>query len=339
MLHWNPMSGQNYVEYLEKEKEEPVHWRGKSAELLGIEGVEVTRENFALLERGIEPIHGEVLRPRERYNLTQDGKIYAHSRVLYEVVIAPPKSVSILSLVDDRLPTAHKEALRAISPDMESLALARVRKGGVSENRETGNLLYADWHHKLSRTLDPQQHTHRIVMNITYDSTEDQWKALKAWDLLKQRHPMTEQYREFLAHKVESLGYSVEGKQDRQFGWELSGVSPEVIAKYSQRSEERDEILAEFEEYHERPATYKEKIVLMRGNRDEKKYLPAEEAKQKQMERLTVSERSSLIRLKEESQEKQVSYSWDLNDHITAESATPYQERWSYGERPKQRAY
>src|SRR3982750_249656 len=269
MLHWNPMSGQNYVEYLEKEKEEPVHWRGKSAELLGIEGVEVTRENFALLERGIEPIHGEVLRPRERYNLTQDGKIYAHSRVLYEVVIAPPKSVSILSLVDDRLPTAHKEALRAISPDMESLALARVREGGVSENRETGNLLYADWHHKLSRTLDPQQHTHRIVMNITYDSTEDQWKALKAWDLLKQRHPMTEQYR--------------------QFGWELSGVSPEVIAKYSQRSEERDEILAEFEEYHERPATYKEKIVLMRGNRDEKKYLPAEEAKQKQMERLTVS--------------------------------------------------
>src|SRR3982750_1507420 len=339
MLHWNPMSGQNYVEYLEKEKEEPVHWRGKSAELLEIEGVEVTRENFALLERGIEPIHGEVLRPRERYNLTQDGKIYAHSRVLYEVVIAPPKSVSILSLVDDRLPTAHKEALRAISPDMESLALARVRKGGVSENRETGNLLYADWHHKLSRTLDPQQHTHRIVMNITYDSTEDQWKALKAWDLLKQRQPMTERYREFLAHKVESLGYSVEEKEDRQFGWELAGVSPEVIAKYSQRSDERDEGVAEFEEHENRPPTYKEKIFLMRSYRDDKQYLPMEEVKERQMARLTHSERTSLVRLSEDSKERQVSYSLDLDDHVTHESAAPQQKGWSYGEKPKQRAY
>jgi conjugative relaxase-like TrwC/TraI family protein len=339
MLHWNPMSGQNYVEYLEKEKEEPVNWRGKSAELLGIEGVEVTRENFGLLERGIEPIHGEVLRPRERYNLTQDGKIYAHSRVLYEVVIAPPKSVSILSLVDDRLPTAHKEALGAISPAMESLALTRVRKGGVNENRETGNLLYADWHHKLSRTLDPQQHTHRIVMNITYDSTEGQWKALKAWDLLKQRHSMTERYREFLAHKVESLGYSVEEKEDRQFGWELSGVSPEVIAKYSQRSDERDEALEEFEEYQERPATYREKIVLMRNYRDDKQYLPAQEVRERQMARLSSGERASLVHLKEQAQEKQVSYSWDLNDHITAESATPYQKSWSYGEKPKNRAF
>src|SRR3982750_2769212 len=120
MLHWNPKAGSGYVDYLEKESTERVYWRGKSAELLGIEGEEVTRENFSLLERGIEPIHGEVLRPRERYNLTRDNKIYAHSRALYEVVIAPPKSVSILSLVDDRLPTAHKEALRAISPDMES---------------------------------------------------------------------------------------------------------------------------------------------------------------------------------------------------------------------------
>src|SRR3954471_23172949 len=118
MLHWNPMTGQNYVDYLEKESTERVYWRGKSAELLGIEGEEVTRENFSLLERGIEPVHGEVLRPRERYNLTRDNKIYAHSRVLYEVVIAPPKSVSILSLVDERLPLAHKESLASISPEM-----------------------------------------------------------------------------------------------------------------------------------------------------------------------------------------------------------------------------
>lgn len=339
MLHWNPKAGSGYVDYLEKESTERVYWRGKSAELLGIEGEEVTRENFSLLERGIEPVHGEVLRPRERYNLTRDNKIYAHSRALYEVVISPPKSVSILSLVDERLPLAHKESLAAISPEMEALALTRVRKGGLNENRETGNLLYADWHHQLSRKLDPQQHTHRIVMNITYDSTEDQWKALKAWDMMKQRHPMTERYREFLAHKVESLGYSVEEKEDRQFGWELSGVSPEVIAKYSQRSGERDEILAEFEEYHERTATYKEKIVLMRENRDEKKYLPAEEVKQTQIERLTPSEHSGLVRLREESKEREVSYSYDLNDHIVEEPAAHHHVAWSYGGKEKQRSY
>jgi conjugative relaxase-like TrwC/TraI family protein len=337
MLHWNPRSGSGYVEYLEKEKAERVYWQGRAAELLGIAGEEVTKENFALLERGIDPIHGEVLRPRERYNLTQDGKVYAHSRALYEAVISPPKSVSILSLVDDRLPAAHKEAVRAISPGMESLALTRVRRDALNENRETGNLLYADWHHRLSRKLDPLEHTHRAVINITYDPVEERWKALKAWELMKQRHPMTERYREFLAHKVEDLGYRVEEKPEGQFGWEVRGVSPGIIETYSQRSAKRDEILEEFEEYHERPATYKEKMVLMRSHREEKQYLPAEEVKERQLARLSPSERESLVTLKERAAERERPIA--IEDHVEHEAPAEYHRPWSYGEKPKQRAY
>jgi conjugative relaxase-like TrwC/TraI family protein len=206
------------------------YWQGRGAEALGLVG-EVTEAQFEAIRQGLHPATGEQLRPRQSADrLSVDGDIQSRGRHLYDFTFSAPKSVSIMAALgdDDRLVQAHDRAVDAALQEVEASAAARVRREGANENRVTGNLVLAVYHHDTSRELDPQLHTHAVAGNLTYDGTEGRWKALQASDIYAQRAYLSEVYRNALAHQVRALGYDIENRHDargRDLGFEIRGVS------------------------------------------------------------------------------------------------------------------
>jgi hypothetical protein len=62
-LHLAAVSRTTYIDYLQREVAHGSQWHGKGAELLEIDGEKVTRENFILLARGIDPVQGVMTSP------------------------------------------------------------------------------------------------------------------------------------------------------------------------------------------------------------------------------------------------------------------------------------
>ena len=140
-------------------------------------------------------------------------------------------------------------------------------------DRTTGNWIVAAYRHDTSRELDPQLHTHAVAANLTYDGVEGRWKALQASGLYERRAYLTEVYRNALANEVRSLGYEIESRRDsrgRDLGFEIRGVSSELLERYSQRSAQRDAAIEEFKEQHGRKPTDNEVAVLVRESRADK---------------------------------------------------------------------
>ena len=226
-------------------------WQGRGAEMLGLAG-EVQSEQFEALRQGLDPQSGEFLRQRHSADRTAaDGSTQSRGRNLYDFTISAPKSVSIMAQPggDARLVEAHGKAVQETLKEMEHRAASRVRRDRANDNRITGNLVLAVYHHDTSRELDPQLHTHAVAANLTYDGAEGRWKALQASDIYEQRAYLTEVYRNALAREVRSLGYEIEDRRSskgKNLGFEIKGVSDELLEKYSQRSEQRDRAIAEF---------------------------------------------------------------------------------------------
>jgi conjugative relaxase-like TrwC/TraI family protein len=235
-------------------------WYGRGAQLIGLTGV-VQSKDFESLRQGLHPETGEFLRPRQSADrVGADGTTQSYARSLYDFTISAPKSVSIMAIPggDSRLIEAHEKAVAATLQELEACAATRVRQAGLNEDRGTGNLLVAVYHHDTSRELDPQLHTHAVAANLTYDGTEGRWKALQASGIYQRRAYLTEVYRHALAREVRSLGYEIHNRRDsrgRDAGFEIQGLPDELLAKFSRRSRQRDQAIREFTE-KDRTLTY-----------------------------------------------------------------------------------
>ena len=122
---------------------------------------------------------------------------------------------------------AHRTAVAEALEEAETYAASRVRQAGANEDRPTGNLVLAVYHHDTSRELDPQLHTHAVAANLTFDGTEGRWKALQASEIYERRAYLSEVYRNALAREVRALGYEIENQRDakgRDAGFEIRGV-------------------------------------------------------------------------------------------------------------------
>jgi conjugative relaxase-like TrwC/TraI family protein len=279
-------------------------WFGSGAESLGLSGA-VKSEDFEAVRQGLDPHTQEFLRLRHSADrLAADGSKHAQGRSLYDFTISAPKSVSIMASVggDERLVTAHQTAAAEALREMEQHAASRVRQDGANENRTTGNLIVAVYHHDTSRELDPQLHTHAVAANLTYDGAEGRWKALQASEIYERRAYLTEVYRNALAREVRGLGYEVENKSDakrRDAGFEIHGVSESLLAKYSQRSQQRDKAIEEFTGKNGRPPTDNEVAVLVRESRADKLAdVSTVEVRKRQTHRLTPQESRDLDALR-----------------------------------------
>jgi hypothetical protein len=110
-------------------------FKGKLAERLGIAGP-ATKETFFALCENVHPATGKPLTPRTKEERT----------VGYDVNFHAPKSVSVLHVLskDDHVLEAFQASVKETMQDMEADSATRVRIGGQQEDRQTGELAWAD---------------------------------------------------------------------------------------------------------------------------------------------------------------------------------------------------
>ena len=316
-----------HSDYYDEHRRVQGEWNGHGAELLGLRG-NVTREQFEAIREGCHPETGEFLRPRHGADRTNsDGSGQSKARSLYDFTFSAPKSVSIQAFVggDERLVTAHDKAVRETLSTAESHAAARVRLNGANDDRTTANFVVASYRHDTSRELDPQLHTHAVTANLTYDGVEGRWKALQASGLYERRAYLTEVYRNALAREVRGLGYEIEPRRDskgRDRGFEIRGVSSELLERYSIRSEQRDAAIERFTAEHGRKPTDNEVAILVRETRADKlAEIATEKVREQQQARLAPNERHTLHHLHADSLERSHGV---LHEHLRAAESLQY---------------
>jgi conjugative relaxase-like TrwC/TraI family protein len=263
----------------------PGLWIGAGAERLRLAN-EVTRDQFHALCENRNPETGERLTQRQ---LKKNKR-----RVLYDFTCSAPKSVSVLAVTldDERLVAAHEEAARLAFRELETFAATRVRKEGNQGHRTTGNLAAAAFTHTSSRTLDPQLHTHFTVFNATFDESEKCWKALEARGMYDAIRYGTAVYRNELAKRVQQIGYRI---QPAKHGFDIEGVSDEVLKRFSKRSQQRDAVVKAMEQKLGRKLSNNAVALAVHQSRVEKiKGISTAEVREQQLAQLSADERQSL---------------------------------------------
>jgi conjugative relaxase-like TrwC/TraI family protein len=225
----------SHNDYYTQTQTQAGQWIGVGCERLGLQpGEVVTRDAFLRLCDNLHPDTGQ--------QLTQTT--IKDRRIFFDFQCAPPKSVSILAVTmnDQRIIEAHREASTFALRELEQFAATRIRKGGIEDkDRLTGNLVGAAFMHTSSRALDPQLHTHFVLFNATWDKAEQRWKALQTSGMFDAIHYGTEVYRNELVKRLQGIGYKI---RHTSAAFEIEGVEPELIERFSKRSKERDAAVA-----------------------------------------------------------------------------------------------
>jgi conjugative relaxase-like TrwC/TraI family protein len=214
-------------------------WCGKGAAMLGLTGPP-TFEQFKRLIHGLDPHSGEQLTAKLVWN-----RIPA-----WDATTCVPKGVtSAKERGDDRIEGAVWRAADKSLAMMEDYATTRVRVGGQQADRRTGNLLAYVVPHAETRPTEEDHmpdwdfHLHLVIPNLTYDSIEGKWKAVKFRPIMDLRKYFDRCFDTMLAAELVDLGYELETKwkpDGKYFSWDIKGIPESVIAKNSRRSAEVD---------------------------------------------------------------------------------------------------
>ncbi|MCE0744875.1 relaxase domain-containing protein [Acetobacter sicerae] len=212
----------------------PSEWQGKGAEALKLQGA-VEHDQFSRL------LEGRVA--DQQLGATRDGEI-AH-RPGWDLTFSAPKSVSILAEVagDRHLVEAHERAVKTVLGLAEThCAATRIREDGEVRRETTGNLVIATFRHGTSRALDPQLHSHNIILNMTQDDG-GQWRSLEPRAFYQLQKQLGAIYRQELAGEVQRLGYAIDRGKDS--GFEIAGLDAATLEAFSQRSQAIEAHLSE----------------------------------------------------------------------------------------------
>ncbi len=138
------------------------------------------------------------------------------------------------------------------------------------------------------------------LFNATFDAKEQRWKALQPADIFAVSKYGTEVYRNELACRLRKMGYEVEA---RSHGFEVKGVAPALIKRFSKRAAERDAVIAKMEGRLGRKLSNNEVSVAVHRTRSKKlKGTSSAEVRQMQLDQLSVQEIASLDAVKAKAQ-------------------------------------
>jgi len=217
-------------------------WFGIGAQSLGLNG-KIREADFLALCENQNPKSGGSLTRRTNSFREMDGATAANRRIFYDFTFSPPKSISLLALLaeDKRIVEAHSRAIQIALSEFESFAATRVRKNNADGSRLTRNMIAGLFTHDTSRALDPHLHTHCIVFNATFDSTEQRWKALQNYEMLRARKFVEAVYYHELIRDLRRFGYGIRNQSRGDF--QIEGLTDSLCRRFSKRHEQINEAL------------------------------------------------------------------------------------------------
>jgi len=216
--------------YVEGQQELQGVWRGKGAERLGLSGP-IAKEAWDAICENRNPATGQKLTARQK----------SDRRVGYDFNFHVPKSVSLLYGLtgDERIVEAFRESVHETMLEIEAEMKTRVRKGGKNEERTTGEMIWGEYIHFTSRPVkempDPHLHCHCFVANVTFDKTENRWKAGSFKDLKRDGQFFGARFHSRMADRMAELGLPIERTAK---GWEIAGFEKATLAKFARRTDQ-----------------------------------------------------------------------------------------------------
>ncbi len=213
-------------DYYAKEDGSQGVWFGEGAKLLGKSGGCSVEQFKAALEGKLAP------------DIDLKGNKQVH-RPGYDLTFSAPKSVSILAVItkDERIFETHRlavdETLKYIE---EHYGATRLKSDGQVNIEKTKNLLAVKFEHTDSRALDPNLHTHTVIMNAT-KRDDGHWRTLYFDEIYDNKMLFGAIYRGLLAQGLMTRGFEI--TQTTHTGlFELKAFSQILIDQMSKRREQ-----------------------------------------------------------------------------------------------------
>ena len=190
----------------------------------------------------------------------------------YDLAFSPVKSVSALwavagATLAGEIRAAHEEAVADALAFIERRVL-HTRQGHKGARQvNTRGLLAATFVHRDSRAGDPDLHTHVAIANKV-QAPDGAWLAIDGRTLYQAKVTISEIYTTALQARLQrlGLGFVEVGHNGKRPVYEIAGVDPRLLTRWSSRrrdiNERSAELVAQFEADHERPPTPAEKIDL-----------------------------------------------------------------------------
>jgi conjugative relaxase-like TrwC/TraI family protein len=248
---------------------EPGVWAGHGAERLGLRGP-VQRSQFVALLRNENPTTGKRLTARMNASRQEDGETVSNRQVGYGLVFGVPKSLSIyLAITGDKVvENIARSAVDETMHAMESEMQCKVRKGGLHQDRRTGELLYSKFFHRDSRPInglsDPHWHVHCFLHNATFDAVEERWKAGQFRGIVADKGYYQEYFHTLLAQRLMESGYKLRRTDRGWHQWEMACITDREVELFSKRHELIDTLS------EERGSTPEEERRIAHQQRDSK---------------------------------------------------------------------
>lgn len=286
----NHLSANDYYAEGEKVRGE---WIGQGARMLGLRG-EVMSDQFEALRCNERPNSNERLTPRKRLDRV----------AFFDFQCSAQKSVSLMAMLggDARLRIAHDEAAKTAFGELERFAARQQNTRTLRQSAITGNLSAAAFVHDASRALDPQLHTHFVVVNATRDAC-GQWVALNEFEMVRAIRYVGKVYQNELARAVMALGYGIRETRDakgRVTGFEIDGVADELCRRFAKRRAEIEREIRRFQDERGREPTASEIGQITRQTRSAKlSAISTPAVRDRQLSQLSEDERRELIALRE----------------------------------------
>jgi conjugative relaxase-like TrwC/TraI family protein len=239
------------------------------AERLGLRGP-IKRSQFVALLHNENPTTGKRLTARMNTSRQEDRETISNRQVGYGPVFGVPKSLSIyLAITGDQVvENIARSALDETMGAMESEMQCKVRKGGLYEDRRTGELLYSKFFHRDSRPInglsDPHWHVHCFLHNATFDPVEKRWKAGQFRGMIADKGYYQEYFHTVLAQRLTKSGYRLRRTDRGWHQWEMACITDREIELFSKRHELIDTLS------EERGSTPEEERRIAHQERDSK---------------------------------------------------------------------
>lgn len=225
-----------YMKYCLEGIDKVGQWLGAAASILGLWGIVVKRDTFKNLLEGFSPDRA--------VSLVQNAG-HPHRQCCWDLTFSAPKSVSVIwALAPEQLrkqvESAHDMAVAVTLTLLQKLAgVTRRGKGGRTEER--ASLLFAVFREGTSRALDPQIHTHAVLINLAFreDGTTGTLHSMRFFELKKMFGKI---YQNELAQNLRALGLVIE---QEKVGFHVVGVPRDLCREYSHRRQQIEAWLKE----------------------------------------------------------------------------------------------